>query len=109
MIEKIREHDKSKYEDVRVVRPLSDENASLVNQRGVLLRCPPGMSLEDAVRDTFSGETRYMHLIKLTVPNKDRTVCLRFLNRMNISHLSLFPDLAGASAYCNTDLAIRDY
>jgi hypothetical protein len=98
-----------KYNNARIVRPLSDENARLVNQRGLFIRCPYGISFESAVRDTFSGVNDLMHIIKIRIPNKERTVCLRFLNRMNINHLSLFPDLTGASTYCNTDLLIKGY
>lgn len=93
---------------VTIVRPMSDENARLVSQRGLFVRGPDGTALEDWVRTNFAG-SRLGILLKIEIPNKDRTVCLRALNRMNINHLSLFPDLMGASVYCNTDLRIKDY
>ena len=99
----------TKYADVRVIKPLSNDNARLVNQQGLFVRCPPGITLEDACRATFAGAKDHASLIQFRIPNKDRTDCLRFLNRMNINHLTLFPDLLGASTHCNTDIAIKNY
>ena len=48
-------------------------------------------------------------LIRITIPNKDRIDCLRSLNRMNINHLTLFPDLYGASRFCNHHAATKNY
>lgn len=93
---------------VELVRPMSDENARLVSQGGLFSRAPDGIALDDWVRTNFKGEKTYI-LIKITVPNSDREDCLRSLNRMNINHLSLFPDLYGASAFCNLNLEIRNY
>ena len=50
-----------------------------------------------------------MVLVKFTVPTGDREDCLRSLNRMNINHLSLFPDFYGASTFCNLNLEIASY
>lgn len=97
------------YGDVRIVKPRSDENARLVSQRGMFIRCPQDLALDDASRATFAKLTGGAHLLKFRIPNKDRTDCIRFLNRMNINALTLFPDLLGASLYCNTDLLINNY
>ncbi|HKX17140.1 MAG TPA: FRG domain-containing protein, partial [bacterium] len=94
---------------VQVYRPMSDENARLVSQRGLFTRGPNGVPLEDWVRQTLKGNKRDTVLIKLQVPNVGRNDCLRFLNRMNINHLSLFPDMYGASRFCNFDLLIDLY
>lgn len=96
-------------QEINVVRPHSDENARLVNQRGLFIRIPTSHTLEEVVSSVFPGEVRFQWLIKLSIPNTDRTVCLRALNRMNINHLSLFPDLTGASIHSNTDLRIKNY
>lgn len=93
---------------VEEVRPLSDDNPRLVNQGGSFLRAPDNVDLETWVRTNFRGETDYI-LMKITIPDRDRLMALRSLNRMNINHLSLFPDLTGASQFCNTDLVIKDY
>lgn len=93
---------------VEVFRPVSDENTRLVSQRGLFTRGPDGVVLEDWVQRHFRG-TKNTALIKFQIPNTDRGDCLRFLNRMNINHVSLFPDLYGASRYCNFDLLIDRY
>ncbi len=48
-------------------------------------------------------------LLKCLVPDIDRSRCLQLLNRMNINPLSLFPDLTGASRYCNLHSEIENY
>ena len=89
--------------------PLSDENARLVSQGGLFSRTPPGIDVEEWVKQNFPAKDPYYRLIKITIPNKDRSICLRSLNRMNINHLSLFPDLFGAGQFCNLDLLIDKY
>lgn len=96
------------YKQFEIVRPLSDENQRLVNQRGLFVRCPDATKLEQILPLAHEGD-HVWHLLHIKIPNKERTVCLRALNRMNINHLSLFPDLTGASIHCNTDLHVKDY
>ena len=95
---------------VKIVRPLSDENSRLVSQRGLFTRGPNNIDLETWFR-THSTESseKYMELIRLDIPNKDLQNCLTYLNRMNISHSTLFPDLQGASEHCNNYLRVERY
>lgn len=93
---------------VEFVEPLSDENARLVSQGGLFTRAPDGVTIEDWVHANFPAD-KYYCLSKITIPNADRAVALRSLNRMNINHLSLFPDLYGASKFVNLDLLIDKY
>jgi len=93
---------------LRTVRPQQDENQRLVNQAGVFTRVPTGMTVESWIRAQYAGENRGA-LIKLTIPTKGRADCLRTLNRMNINHLSLFPDVFGAGEHCNKKLQIDRY
>ncbi|MBL0487842.1 FRG domain-containing protein [Aeromonas veronii] len=93
---------------VKIFRPLSDENTRLVNQRGLFTRGPNNVDLERWVKK-FPPETPMMELIKITIPNSDIKNCLRYLNRMNINHATLFPDLLGASEFCNAHLKIPSY
>lgn len=94
---------------VEFITPLTDENQRLVNQNGLFSRSPTGIDLETWVRNNFVGLNNEYILMKLTIPEKDRIIALRTLNRMNINHLTLFPDLYGASKTCNMDLLIEKY
>lgn len=97
---------------VKIVKPLSDENSRLVSQRGLFTRGPNNMDLESWV-------TKYKHLdnllkeriliVKIVIPTTGAKDCLRYLNRMNINNATLFPDLTGASKFCNKLLSIQKY
>lgn len=93
---------------VKIVRPLSDENKRLVSQRGLFTRGPNNIDLEEWVR-THSKEDNIIEIMKVTMPTHGVQECLRHLNRMNISHSTLFPDLSGASEFCNSHLLISKY
>jgi len=95
-------------DEVEFIRPMSDENQRLVNQGGLFTRSPDGIDLESWVKKNFSGEKSYI-LMKILIPNENREECLKTLNRMNINHLSLFPDLYGASKFCNLFGEIEKY
>lgn len=95
--------------EISFIRPLSDENQRLVNQGGLFTRSPRSKSLEEWVQENHDVEYKGYTLIKILLPNKDRDSCLRNLNRMNINHLSLFPDLYGASKFCNLFSEIDRY
>lgn len=94
---------------VKVVKPLSDENKRLVSQRGLFTRGPNNVDLETWVEKNSEGVERDIRVMKVVIPNKDAKECLRYLNRMNISHSTLFPDLPGASEFCNLHLNIEKY
>lgn len=93
---------------VKIIRPLSDENNRLVSQRGLFTRGPNNMDLESWVK-RFYDNTNTMELIKITIPISGVRICLRYLNRMNINHATLFPDLTGATEFCNKLLTISKY
>lgn len=93
---------------IEFVNPLSDDNLRLVNQGGLFTRSPDNISVEEWVNEHFIGYNRVV-LLKMTFPNKEREFVLQSLNRMNINHLSLFPDLYGASQYSNLELQIAKY
>ena len=85
--------------EVEFIRPRADENQRLVNQGGLFSRAPDGISLDEWISENMPSYG--FILFKILIPNKDRKECLKTLNRMNINHLTLFPDLYGASKYCN--------
>jgi len=97
-------------EGIRLISPQTDENARLVSQRGLFTYGPPGMSHEDWVRTNFEGYGMQV-LIKIVIPERvgDRAACLKFLNRANVNHLSLFPDLDGSAMYCQMSIEIKNY
>ena len=95
---------------VEVIRSFSDENDRLVNQRGLFTRGPDNVDLQAWVQKYHAPTARQLRrLIKFIVPTNNANNCLRFLNRMNISHSTLFPDLTGASHFCNMHLDIENY
>jgi len=85
---------------LQVLDSLSNENARLVSQGGLFTRSPIGLPVEDWVSQNFEGSEEPV-LIKLLLPNNERIPCLKALDRMNINHTSLFPDLTGASHATN--------
>lgn len=87
------------------IDPLSDDNPRLVSQGGLFTRAPIGMPIERWVAQAFEGISAPV-LVRIEIPNRDRIACLRSLNRMNINHLSLFPDLSGASRSTNLRLEL---
>jgi len=96
---------------IEFIVPKSDENSRLINQRGLFTRGTLGVDIGTWVRQHFRGQTKKRVLIKMTIPEsgEDRLDVLRSLNRMNINHLSLFPDMLGSAEYCNLRLAIPGY
>lgn len=94
---------------INIFRPMQDENARLVSQSGLFTRVPYGETVETWIRTHFIGEKKLAPLMKITFPNEGRPDCLRTLNKMNINHLSLFPDVYGAGQHCNKILAIERY
>jgi hypothetical protein len=98
-----------RWPSLEILRPDQDENPRLVSQRGLFARVPLGESVDAWVRRNLAGESTDVYLAKIVIPDHDRDDCLRHLNRMNINHLSLFPDLIGASNCCNQALLIENY
>jgi len=95
---------------VKYIKPSFDDDSRLANQSGLFTKSPIGVDIEQWVRGNFSvvGKAKVI-LLKLTLPNTERTTILKALNRMNINHLSLFPDLPGASKFSNMMLEIKKY
>jgi hypothetical protein len=91
------------------VRPQSDENQRLVSQSGLFTRSRTLLAIEDWVTEKHPDDREALTLIKVRVPDSERARCLQLLNRMNINPLSLFPDLSGASSYCNLYSEVENY
>ncbi|PKO67320.1 MAG: hypothetical protein CVU22_12355 [Betaproteobacteria bacterium HGW-Betaproteobacteria-16] len=95
--------------EVVFVRPQSDDNHRLVAQGGLFTRSRTNLSIEEWVMKRQPKDDNGLTLLKCLVPDIDRSRCLQLLNRMNINPLSLFPDLTGASRYCNLHSEIENY
>lgn len=91
---------------IEFIDPMSDENQRLVSQAGLFTRAPIGVPIEQWVAREFEGSSSDV-LLRIEIPDTDRLTCLRALNRMNINHLSLFPDLTGASRATNLKLELQ--
>ncbi|MEZ8311790.1 hypothetical protein CWO07_25125 [Vibrio splendidus] len=103
-------------EQLQIVEPSIDDHGRLVNQAGLFSFAPYSEILESSLGrhlaesgvdiDDVAEVAKY--ICRIHIPNEPdtRQACLKKLRKMNIHHASLFPDLIGASGYCN-DL-IRD-
>jgi FRG domain-containing protein len=90
------------------VDPLGDDNARLVNQNGVFTRTQDGEDVETYVKRMFHGSSEPV-LVKISIPDGQRQTTMCALNQMNINHATLFPDLHGATTFCNMRWEIEGY
>lgn len=103
--------------DVHVLEPRKDDHGRLVNQAGLFTHSSYGNTLENFLIQSLQDEVLQgvnedeednelaKYLCKIYIPNEDRVECLRHLRMMNVHHASLFPDLIGASNFCNIMVA----
>lgn len=84
--------------------PLSSEHKRLLNQIGVFTITSDGRSIERCVETFYPKDDTSWILIRIALPTARREEFLKQLHWMNINHLSLFPDLLGASKYSNQEL-----
>lgn len=96
-------------DDLDLFRPISGHNPRLLNQSGLFMKFNVQKDMESIIKSSKKDREKEIQLYKIRIPNKDRVLCLRFLNRMNINHNTLFPDIYGSSIYCNTHLEIEKY
>ncbi|MEZ5646647.1 MAG: FRG domain-containing protein [Burkholderiaceae bacterium] len=106
---------------IRVFEPRKDHHGRLVNQAGLFTFSPFDATLENKLTDVLvddeeegftdeelraaseeeQPEILARYICKIYIKNEERDACVRHLRRMNVHHASLFPDLIGASDYCN--------
>lgn len=104
---------------IRVLEPRKDHHGRLVNQAGLFTFSPFDATLENKLTDVIADEDGFTdedlraaseeeqpeilarYICKIYIKNEERDGCVRHLRRMNVHHASLFPDLIGASDYCN--------
>lgn len=117
--------------DIRVFEPTKDDYGRLVSQAGLFTFSPYDATIENKLADVISSEdfpdkellgagmnsdgesedepsiiARY--ICKIYIKNEQQQECLKHLRRMNVHHASLFPDLIGASEYCNIFIAEQE-
>ena len=93
-IEKLR-----KDKQLEFVFPYIDENSRLINQRGLFVKSPDMVCIEQWAKDI--KDTGTIGLAKILIPKSERQFALDSLDKMNINEFTLFPDLSGAGMYSN--------
>lgn len=96
-------------DDLELYKPISDHNIRLLSQGGLFVKFKNENDIETILKKGFEATEAKIKLYIIKIPNKDRELCLKSLNSMNINHNSLFPDLYGSSIFCNTKLQIKKY
>jgi hypothetical protein len=104
---------------IRVWEPRKDYHGRLVNQAGLFTFSPTDATIENKLATVLADDALFedeelrsasedeqpdilaKYICKIYIRNEERDACLRHLRRMNVHHASLFPDLLGASEYCN--------
>lgn len=104
---------------IRLWEPRRDDHGRLVNQAGLFTFSPTDATIENKLATVLADDELFedeelrsasedeqpgilaKYISKIYIRNEERDACLRHLRRMNVHHASLFPDLLGASEYCN--------
>lgn len=87
---------------VRLLSPDTDANYRLIDQAAIFVRMPRKTDLESSVAENFPDDGPDVAFTKIKIPNRGRDECLVALNRMNINHMTLFPDIDGAAKHVNS-------
>jgi hypothetical protein len=105
--------------EIKLFEPKKDDHGRLVSQAGLFIFAPtdstvenkltnlladPNFQEEELVNANDESEANILakYICKIYIKNEDQQGCLRHLRKMNVHHASLFPDLIGASEYCNS-------
>ena len=106
-VEKINEG-LSEKQKLKLIFPDSDDNKRLLGQSGLFSKGPVMKHVDDWVKEKAQNSNESI-LLKLTFSGEFefRKSALKKLKLMNITHSTLFPDLSGASLYCN--IVAEDY
>jgi len=104
--------------EIPVIEPKKDDHGRLVNQAGLFTFSPYGSTIENTLANILGDDAFPDHelqqaseseqagilakyICKVYIKNTDRESCVKHLRQMNVHHASLFPDLIGASEFCN--------
>lgn len=79
--------------------PYLDENARLINQRGLFVRTPNMECITEWAKSLKADKT--YNLARILIPRSEKDFALDSLDKMNINDFTLFPDLSGSAKYAN--------
>lgn len=107
-VESINNGLRDKNEKLNLIFPDSDDNKRLLGQSGLFSKGPVMKHVDKWVQQKSRNSNRPV-LLKVIFPGDSnfRKSALKKLQLMNITHSTLFPDIAGASLYCN--IIAEDY
>ena len=103
--------------EISVLEPKRDDHGRLVNQAGLFTVCYDE-TIENQLQTSLKEKEELVnadedslpalfatYICKIYIKNELQSECITHLRKMNVHHASLFPDLIGASEYCNLTLA----
>ncbi len=98
----------SDHQKLNLIFPDSDDNKRLLGQSGLFSKGPVMTPVDEWVDEKTTSKSAPV-LLKIVFPGgfHFRKAALKKLQLMNINHSTLFPDLMGASLYCN--IVSEDY
>lgn len=84
---------------IEFLTPYLDENARLINQRGLFVRTPNMECVTEWAKSLKENGT--CNLARILIPRSEKDFALDSLDKMNINAFTLFPDLSGSAKYAN--------
>ncbi|MHA4987301.1 FRG domain-containing protein [Cetobacterium somerae] len=93
-------------DEVKIIEVENHFNKRLINQQGLFIYGPFESDLEKWLEENNYGQEKII-LYKFMIPNSERILILKMLNKMNINPKSLFPDLTGASNHTNLEIELE--
>ena len=100
---------KDEYSEFKFVDLMTDCNSRLLSQSGVFTKQPLNFNVREWVEKELKGERKRPSMFKIDIPDSERERILKGLFMMNISHLTIYPDLIGASKYCLSQLEMMSH
>jgi len=84
------------------------ENVRFLAQACVSTKSLKGQDIKQSVQKCYNEKNHRNRiiLVEISIGDSEREECLRDLSMMNINHASLFPDIEGATKFCNLKLEI---
>lgn len=86
---------------LKFIYPYLDENARLINQRGLFIQSPNMTCIADWALNNIEANFKKILLSKILIPKNQMGTAIDSLDKMNINEFTLFPDISGAGRYAN--------